>query len=448
MSTGNRRTFLTRSALALGTLPLGGVLAGCGGGTPGPATSSAVAAPSSAATSAAPRAVSMTATWWGNPTRHQLMQKVFDAYIAKHSLTKITGQPAAWAGYWDQLAVQAAGGAGADWIMMDQGYLAEYADRGALADLDPVASRMDLSGIPKGLLDGGRLGGKLFVVPLATNTQVLLANQTLLDEAKVTVPSSMTWDKYADICRAVTSATGGKSVGSTNRGGSLMVFESWLRGHGKELYGMGKGELTFGESDVAEWFEYWQKLQREKVVLSADAQATLDGSPGADNPIITRACAFEINWTPQWTNFQGLTKEKVQGYHPPAGPQGTGQFLKAANYFSASAKSKNVDEAAKLTDFLLNDLEATKILGSTLGIPASSKAQAAVAPNLSATDAATLKFHQEVEKSAKSQIRPWARGHGRFSDALIRTYQEVTFGRRTVSDGAKALIAEARSAIS
>lgn len=49
-------------------------------------------------------------------------------------------------------------------------------------------------------------------------------------------------------------------------------------------------------------------------------------------------------------------------------------------------------------------------LGTTLGIPASSKAQAIVAPNLAPLDAAILKYYQDFEKIAKPQLRPWARG--------------------------------------
>src|SRR5688572_6150035 len=79
--------------------------------------------------------VTLRFTWWGSDTRHQLTQKVIDAFEAENPNIKIKGEYGEWNGYWDKLATQTAANDSPDIIQMDEKYIAEYGGRGALLDL-------------------------------------------------------------------------------------------------------------------------------------------------------------------------------------------------------------------------------------------------------------------------------------------------------------------------
>ena len=78
---------------------------------------------------------SLRLAWWGNPTRDENTTKVVEAYKESVPDVTIALEPGEWSGYWDKLATQTAGGDFPDIVQMDEKYLAEYGQRGALLDL-------------------------------------------------------------------------------------------------------------------------------------------------------------------------------------------------------------------------------------------------------------------------------------------------------------------------
>lgn len=433
MADPTRRNVLRLSGATLLTTLAVPALAGCGSGSGG----------------ASGDGSDLQMTWWGDPTRNKLLQQAVDAYTAAHEGTEVTPQPGAWDGYFDKLATQVAGGNAADWIMMDQSYLAEYAERGSLADLGPfVGKELDLSNVPGDLVDSARIDGKLYVAPLATNTQIMLCNTSVLQEVGVELPGTdMTWDDFAQFADAVTKASDGQVAGCANRGGYIDAFEVWLRGQGRELYASQGQALAVQAADVTAWFGYWQDLQGSGAVISADAQAAADTAGAAADPLVTRQAATTFNWSPQWTNYQSLTDDRIDGHVLPQGAERPGQFVKAASYFCSPARGAATGPAAALTSFLLNDPGATTALGLTLGVPASTAVQSAITGNLDATGKAVVAYLEQVQQSSTPQERPWLRGHGDVSSALSRHYQDLSFARASLSDAVAAFMSDAQRAI-
>ena len=108
----------SRLAAVLATTLLGA--SACGGSSGGPSANGEV---------------TLRFNWWGSDTRHKLTQQVIDAFQKDHPNIKIKGEYGEWAGYWDKLATTVAANDAPDVIQMDEKYLREYADRGALLDL-------------------------------------------------------------------------------------------------------------------------------------------------------------------------------------------------------------------------------------------------------------------------------------------------------------------------
>ena len=98
---------------------------------------------------------SLRLAWWGNPTRDQNTQDVADAYAEVAPDVTLSLEPGEWSGYWDKLATQTAGGDFPDIVQMDEKYLAEYGQRGALLDL--AGAGLDTADFVEGSVEVGEL---------------------------------------------------------------------------------------------------------------------------------------------------------------------------------------------------------------------------------------------------------------------------------------------------
>ncbi len=79
--------------------------------------------------------VELTFAWWGTQIRHDRTQQIIDLFEEQNPNIKIRGEFSGWDGYWEKLATRAAGQSLPDLIQMSYAYLADYVDRGLVADL-------------------------------------------------------------------------------------------------------------------------------------------------------------------------------------------------------------------------------------------------------------------------------------------------------------------------
>jgi hypothetical protein len=147
-------------------------------------------------------------TFWGPDFYQQFTRQMVDGFTTAHPDIPVSTEPAEWSGYWDRLATQVAASDEPDVINMDGKYLAEYAGRGALADLEKLPG-LDLSGIAASDLDAGRVDGVLHAVSTGQNAWVIMANPDLFAKAGVKLPDDTSWT-WADFSRiaAEISASG------------------------------------------------------------------------------------------------------------------------------------------------------------------------------------------------------------------------------------------------
>lgn len=428
MTSMSRREMLRVTSLSAAGVALG--IAGCGGGS-GSSSSE------------------LRMTWWGDPTRDKVIREAIDLFVRGHRGVEITRESAPWNGYWDRLATQVAGRAAADWLMMDQSYLGEYAQRGALADLGPyVGSALDLSGMAKGLVDSTRIDGKLYVVPLALNTQIMLYDATALQSLGIVSPTGdLSWDEFATFAGTVSKASGGKLSGSADMGGDAGTFEVWLRSRGTELYAADGKSLGCSTDDISAWWSYWLAMQKSGGAVSAEEQAAMNAGTDADDVMIKKRAAVTFNWSPSWQNFEQLTTQQIAGRMLPFGSSGSGQFTKAACYFASPANSKQTELAAKIATFLVNDPGATKALGLKLGVPVTQNAQKSIGAAAKGSARQTVELIETVQRRARPQSRPWPKGTGEVAETLKRIYEEVSFGRTGLDSAVGRMFDEANHAL-
>src|SRR5205823_10171999 len=82
---------------------------------------------------------------------------------------------------------------------------------GLLMPLDDLAKdkTLDLSDVPAGVIDGGKVGGKIVAVTLGTNTQSMVLDTNAFAVAGVALPTDdWTWADFEKIAMDIHSKTG------------------------------------------------------------------------------------------------------------------------------------------------------------------------------------------------------------------------------------------------
>lgn len=330
---------------------------------------------------------------------------------------------------------------------MDLQYLGEYAKRGALLNLKDV----DLSKFDKAAADAGKTPEGQFAVTAGMNALVVVANPALVSASGVALPDdeSWTWQEYEKTAADITANSKAGIYGSGSITGDAS-FNLWLRQHGKSLFSS-DGKLGFDEADATEYFEFQAGLRDAKAVppasvMTEEATAALDQTGLATNK-------FAMGWL--WSNQLGaLTKASGQALEIKRPPSTDGnaksaqQYYKASQLWSASSRTKHPKEAQQFIDFLSNSVEAGEIALADRGIPGNTEVRDAITPKLSAADAATAAFINDIaDEVGDAPVVPPA-GSSPASEILTRFTTEVHFGRVSPEEAAKKSMEELKSALS
>ncbi|GLW11018.1 hypothetical protein Misp01_61460 [Microtetraspora sp. NBRC 13810] len=291
----------------------------------------------------------------------------------------------------DQLVTSFEGGDPPDVIHDDSPALAGFASRGYLLDLTPKLPAELKSDIPQPAWDtvtfgDGRGGQGVYGVPFLQESQVIIANKKLLEEAKVRIPTPQepwTWDEFAEIAKKLTKpgdrfgvAWGMKSPVNRvlnlalNFGGTFFATD-----------GSGKTTVKVGPQEREVLQRIHDQLYTDK---SADPSAlgmgTADPLPGfyAGKYALLPAGVYlrqqVVEQAPE--GFEWITLPPLKGTTSEQGA--TSQTL------SVAADSEHPDEALKFISFFLNGANQAKLAKGDWLLPTSVKA--AADPSITGTE--------------------------------------------------------------
>ncbi len=138
---------------------------------------------------------------------------VVDSYNASQDEIFVDVQSVPFDQFKNQLTVAAASGALPDIVQLDSTDHASFAALGILADVTERAERdLPLDQVYPGALNSARYDGRLWGLPIDSNTITLIYNRTMLAEAGFTRPPD-TWEELRSYAEAM---SGGGVYGFTN----------------------------------------------------------------------------------------------------------------------------------------------------------------------------------------------------------------------------------------
>jgi multiple sugar transport system substrate-binding protein len=383
--------------------------------------------------------------WWGADGRAKLTEQALALYTQKHPEVTFKKTWQANQGYFDKLATLTAGGDAPDIFQIDDNYLSEYASRNVTLDLTSYkdSGKLDVSRFPESLWKYGVVNGKMAGVAFGENTQGLVYNKSLLIKNGLPEPTiGMSWDAFIDWAAQVTTKT--KIHGTMDPSADYKAFWIWLRQQGKDLYQ--DKALGFTAEDVTKWFELWRGAAAKKATPAADVIHQGNATDITKQLVITGKAAASFVWVNQMPELKKNTKDELGVVSYPGDP--SAQWARASMYFSVFRGSKHKDVAVDVLNFLSNDPDAGKILGTDRGLPSNQDIRKTVADTT--TDPAMKQsIAVEAELTGKFGQPPQVplKGHSKVRTELVKAAENVQYGRQTPAEAAAAFVQACQAAI-
>ncbi|GAA0563295.1 ABC transporter substrate-binding protein [Actinomadura livida] len=383
-------------------------------------------------------------SYWGNDSRQKLTEAAIAEFEKKNPEIDVEGDFSDWDSYYEKLATKTAAGEAPDVMSIEIRGLAEFANRGILAD---TAGKVDTAGLDQEVLKAGQVDGTQFAIPTGVNAFPMIVNEKTLEEHGQKLPDdkTWTWDDYIATAQKVTEESGGEIWG-TEYNENPAFLQIFAAQRGEQFYAGGKVALT--EQTIKDWWALLQKIIDSKA--GPGAAEMLETGTKVDQALLaTNKSAFGSWWSNQLDALTKGSGQELSLLRMPKSPgaTGSGMFLQPAMYYTISAKSEEAAAAQRFVDFLVNDPAAGAILLSDRGLPTNSAVVTAIKDKLSPADQKVLAFMDSIKSDLSPIVVP-PKGAMEMEDILKRATDSVLFGKAKPDEAAKTFLTEANNALS
>ncbi|MFI7128596.1 ABC transporter substrate-binding protein [Nonomuraea sp. NPDC050153] len=393
--------------------------------------------------------VQLNMVWWGDASRAQKTQAALDVFKKKNPGVTVKTEYQDSGPYKDKLATRFAAGNPPDLMMMRMDSLREYADRGALLDLNQHAGAIDLSGLSESARALAIVGDKSFGVPSGLNSIGFVVNRTLTEKYGVKIPDGDTWSwqDLAAFAREISKASGKKVYGTGFEAYTLANLIVFTRQRGEDFY-TPDGKLGISEATLVAWFEMFQAMRADGGFPPAGFFENVGGSP-QQSYLAKGAIASQIIPTNNFLGYNAAAGGNLVLLRMPGETteKRRGQSIDTPALWSVAAQSKHPAETLKLLNFLINDPDASRATGTTRGVPANAKVAAEVRPSLPPDDQVATDYLIGLQKEQLPRSYTYPPGSSSIAAGMQSIATEVEFRRQTPRQGAAAFLDAGRKAL-
>ncbi|GIT79033.1 lipoprotein [Leifsonia sp. LS1] len=382
-------------------------------------------------------------SWWGNDDRAARFEQAIAGFNKEYPNVKVVRNFNAWGDYWTARNTEAAGHALPDVVMMDAGYLGEYASKGLLLDLTPYRENLlPLKGVADNVLGSGTVDGKLESVPLGTNAWSMMYNKDILDKLGIAYPTGdMTWDQLDAFIKTVDAAGASsdpKIYGAEDYTGGFPNFIYHLMQEKNPVFKK-DGTPAFSKKDVISFLDSAASLRKAGAFYPIDRSIALSPSGG----FLAGESAIWFNFST--TVLQGMTDagtENIGMVTPPLADGEKTHILapKPSMLLSVSANSKQPEAAAALVDYLVTSPDVAKIFGTSLGTPATQAGRDAI--DQQPADTVNLDYLDSISKELTASYPILPSGYGTIEAKWGDLHEQLQYGQITSKQFADELFSE------
>lgn len=323
-------------------------------------------------------AVNMRVAWWGGQERHNATIEALDKYAETKGI-EFSYEYTSWTSYFENLATQAVGSNLPDVLQMSTTDIINYSRNGQIINLQPFVDdgTIDISNIGQDSIGGGMVDGQLAGFTSGYNTVTVAYNKQVFDQAKVAYPSDdWTWSQFITTAKAIYDATGIQTE-IPFLSEARWVVETMVRSYGYDFFSEdGKSLPWAGDEAVVSAISGAIQDVYNGVTEGyfVDPEIQVAWSTTEDAYIAQGKAAMSFMLSNYYSMYsQALGQEMGMVMLPKMdGGSQTGMYLNSNMFWCISANCKDPKAAAEVLNYLINDENAAKIIGTDRGISLSS----------------------------------------------------------------------------
>lgn len=429
----NRPRRLRRSlSLGAGLLAVTMVLAGCSGNAGGEGEN-----------------VQLDFVWWGDATRAAQTDAAMRIFEEKNPGITVVTEYQDSAPYRDKLATRFAGGNPPDVMAIPNRNLLEYSQRGALADLSEYSEQFSTEAISEAGLSGGMVDGKLYAVPAGLTAIGLLVNNTMTEAAGVEVPDDLTWswEDFGAFATEVSKNSPDNIYGTGYSPATETYPILFARQRGEDFY-TEDNKLGVSVETMTDWFQFANDL-RDDGGFPRVGFFENQGASAAQSYLALNTIASQFAAVNNFAAYDEASGGNLSLLRMPGEVDGErrGHSVDPSQLWAMAAKSEHPEEAARLIDFLINDVDGNTEMLTSRGVPVNPEVASAISDSLSEDDQVFVEYIAKLQEEDLPPVYVYPSGASVVADILQQLATEVEFGRTTPAEAAEKFVKDATAEI-
>ncbi|EWM53535.1 ABC transporter substrate-binding protein [Ruminococcus flavefaciens] len=326
---------------------------------------------------------SLRFSWWGGDDRHEATLKAVKLWNNRHPEIRIVPEYGGWDGWTEKVAAQVKSGTEPDVMQINYDWIITLSPDGSgFYDLEKLNSFLDLSYFDKNIVSFGRVKGKMNAAAVSLSGRSFFYNSRVYDSLGADYPQ--TWSDLTALGSSFGSADMYPIDLDIQSGGTAwyLAVVYMQQKTGREFI-TDDGQLGFTYEDICSALRFYKELEDSHVIRTVRSRTDEDGNAALyqSSEFISGRVAGVLEWGSAIGKYESVLPEGVLEAGPLLSDENgncSGWMIKPSLMYAISGHTEHPDEAAAFMDFLLNDEECAELLGTTRGIPASSKAETAL----------------------------------------------------------------------
>lgn len=388
-----------------------------------------------------PKNVELRFAWWGSDDRHEAYIAAMNKYMELNTHVKIIAEYGGWDGYKEKLYTQLASGNAPHIFQNHYTWLPEQAvwdSSMVMKDLYQYKDIFDMSIFPEDFLKQYVVyDGKLLAIPSSINSDVVVANKKLFDEAGIEYDKDWTLEDFFEANKKLKAIN--PEYYFENGMAAADIHMYWFLAYLVQKTGLPYTtdyQLSYDEATLIEAFQFIERYFEEGVVEPLGTLELYSGKYSQNPKWIKGESAISfgmlstieatVNALGDYADYATVIKLPVmKDAKDPYYQMKVGQIFSIPN----SVGEAEAAEAAKFLAWSVTDTEAGLLLKLSRGIPISEVQMQALsdAGLISPLATQAMNYAKEI-------------GQGIGQDALIRNNEIAEIGADMISKVAFGMI--------
>ncbi|GAB2599303.1 ABC transporter substrate-binding protein [Pseudactinotalea suaedae] len=381
--------------------------------------------------------------WWGNDARADVTRQAIEAFEASRPGTSVAGEYGGFDGYFDKLATQTSGGSAPDVFQMNEWNLREYADRGALADLNEYG--MSFDAWSEGANAGAEVDGRAWGATAGINLQAVVVDPVFFEDVGVDIPDdrTWTWEHFHELAAELTAKSADGAFGAGYHGSDQITAAYFFHQVGSELFGA--SGVAVDPDAVAQWYQLWLDMILDGTSPSASMVLENGAAEPAQSLFGQGRLAMSLTPANLLVDNENLLGRELRLLRIPTmtgQAADLGMWYRPSLLFCVAATSKDPETATALVDFLLNSKEAGRIMLAERGVPPNTEVLADITPELSSPNQRVVEYMESCAPDLTTPPLSPPAGAGSYPGLLGRYGEDVIFEKTTPAQAAEDFVNE------